>query len=99
MKPRARAWDETGEFPWEVVRELGLLGLMGIAVPEEYGGAGLGALAVAVVIEELAPRRLARAHRGEPQRARHRAHPPLRQQEQRRRYLRRSPGEKLAAWG
>ena len=54
VKPRARAWDETGQFPWEVVRELGPLGLMGIAVPEEYGGAGMGALGVAVVIEEIA---------------------------------------------
>src|SRR5512145_3203082 len=54
VKPRARAWDETGQFPWEVVRELGPLGLMGIAVPEEFGGAGMGALGVAVVIEEIA---------------------------------------------
>ncbi len=54
VKPRAREWDEKGEFPWDVVRQLGPLGLMGIAVPEEYGGAGLGALAVAVVVEEIA---------------------------------------------
>ena len=51
----ARAWDETGAVPvarW--CRELGQLGVMGIAVPEEYGGAGMGALAVAVVVEEVA---------------------------------------------
>jgi alkylation response protein AidB-like acyl-CoA dehydrogenase len=54
VKERARAWDEKGEFPWDVVRKLGPLGLMGISVPEEYGGAGMGALAVAVVIEEIA---------------------------------------------
>jgi alkylation response protein AidB-like acyl-CoA dehydrogenase len=54
VAPRARAWDETGTFPHEVVRQLGELGLMGIAVPEAYGGAGLGALATAVVVEELA---------------------------------------------
>jgi alkylation response protein AidB-like acyl-CoA dehydrogenase len=54
VKPRARAWDEKEEFPWEVVRELGPLGLLGIAVPEEYDGAGMGALAVAVVVEEIA---------------------------------------------
>jgi alkylation response protein AidB-like acyl-CoA dehydrogenase len=54
VAPRARAWDESGEFPWEVVRRLGPLGLLGIAVPEAYGGAGLGALALAVVVEELA---------------------------------------------
>jgi alkylation response protein AidB-like acyl-CoA dehydrogenase len=54
VKPFARRWDETGEFPRQVVKELGALGLMGITVPEEYGGAGMGALAVAVVIEEIA---------------------------------------------
>ncbi len=54
VKPRAREWDQKGEFPWEVVRKLGPLGIMGIAVPEEYGGAGMGALATAVVIEEIA---------------------------------------------
>jgi alkylation response protein AidB-like acyl-CoA dehydrogenase len=54
VKPHARGWDEREEFPWEVVRKLGPLGLMGMAVPEEYGGAGMGALAVAVVIEEIA---------------------------------------------
>jgi alkylation response protein AidB-like acyl-CoA dehydrogenase len=52
--PNARAWDEAGTFPHAVVRELGALGLMGIAVPEAYGGAGLGALATAVVVEEVA---------------------------------------------
>jgi alkylation response protein AidB-like acyl-CoA dehydrogenase len=54
VKPRARAWDEGEEFPWDVVRKLGPLGLMGVTVPEEYGGAGLGALALAVVVEEIA---------------------------------------------
>jgi alkylation response protein AidB-like acyl-CoA dehydrogenase len=54
VKPRAREWDEKGEFPWPVVRKLGPLGVMGIAVPEAYGGAGMGALATAVVIEEIA---------------------------------------------
>src|SRR5512138_3108598 len=52
--PHARAWDEAGAFPHAVVRRLGELGLMGIAVPEAYGGAGLGALATAVVVEEVA---------------------------------------------
>jgi len=52
--PHARAWDEAGAFPHAVVRKIGELGLMGIAVPEAYGGAGLGALATAVVVEEVA---------------------------------------------
>lgn len=54
VKPHARAWDEAGTFPREVVGRLGELGLLGITVPEAYGGAGLGALAVAVVVEEVA---------------------------------------------
>jgi alkylation response protein AidB-like acyl-CoA dehydrogenase len=54
VKPRAREWDERGTFPREVVARLGELGLLGITVPEEYGGAGMGALAVAVVVEEVA---------------------------------------------
>jgi alkylation response protein AidB-like acyl-CoA dehydrogenase len=52
--PHARRWDETGTFPREVVAKLGDLGVMGISVPEEYGGAGMDSLAVAVVVEEIA---------------------------------------------
>ncbi len=54
VKPFARAWDERGTFPLETVRRLGQLGVMGVAVPERYDGAGLGALALAVVVEEVA---------------------------------------------
>jgi alkylation response protein AidB-like acyl-CoA dehydrogenase len=54
VKPKARRWDETGEFPGQTVRQLGELGVLGIATPEEFGGAGLDALAVAVVVEEVA---------------------------------------------
>lgn len=54
VKPFARAWDKDEKFPLEVVRELGQLGLLGIAVPEELGGAGMDPLAVAVAVEEIA---------------------------------------------
>ncbi len=54
VKPFARAWDQAGTFPLEVVRKLGQLGVMGMTVPERYGGAELGALGVAVVVEEVA---------------------------------------------
>jgi alkylation response protein AidB-like acyl-CoA dehydrogenase len=54
VKSQSRKWDETGEFPFETVRKLGELGLLGITVPEEYGGSGLDMLAVAVVVEEIA---------------------------------------------
>ncbi|MEW6197606.1 MAG: acyl-CoA dehydrogenase family protein [Planctomycetota bacterium] len=54
IRPHARQWDREQSLPDELVRELGELGLMGILTPEEYGGAGLGYLANAVVMEELA---------------------------------------------
>lgn len=54
VKPHARQWDEKESFPLEVVRELGQLGVMGIMVSPEYGGAGMDTLAVAVVVEEIA---------------------------------------------
>jgi alkylation response protein AidB-like acyl-CoA dehydrogenase len=54
VKDKAREWDHAEKFPLEIVRELGQMGLMGIRIPEEFGGAGLGNLAVAVVVEEVA---------------------------------------------
>ena len=54
VRPYARAWDEREAFPSEAVRELGQLGVMGILVTEEYGGAGMDALAVAVAVEGIA---------------------------------------------
>jgi alkylation response protein AidB-like acyl-CoA dehydrogenase len=54
VRPYAREWDRKEHFPMEVVRELGQLGVMGIKVPEEYGGAGMDSLAVAVAVEEVA---------------------------------------------
>ena len=54
VKPHARHWDEVEEFPSETVRALGELGVLGMTVPEEYGGAAVGALGVTVVVEEVA---------------------------------------------
>jgi alkylation response protein AidB-like acyl-CoA dehydrogenase len=54
VKPFAREWDRDEKFPMAVVRELGHLGAMGILVSEEYGGAGMDALAVSVAVEEVA---------------------------------------------
>ena len=53
LRPRARHTDETGEFNWPAVRKMGPLGLLGLEVPEAYGGAALDAVSVAIVIEEL----------------------------------------------
>ncbi len=54
IAPHAGEWDETHQFPVDVVRQLGELGAMGVAFPEEYGGLGAGAVAMTVVVEELA---------------------------------------------
>ena len=53
IAPNAHGWSEAGAFPPELVGELAQLGLTGLAVPEEYGGAGLDTLTVALVMEEL----------------------------------------------
>jgi alkylation response protein AidB-like acyl-CoA dehydrogenase len=51
--PIAAEYDESGEFPYETIRAMGELGLMGIEVPEEYGGAGLDTLAYVLAMEEI----------------------------------------------
>ncbi len=53
IAPVAEELDREHRFPYEIVTELGELGLMGIPVPEEYGGAGGDTLAYAIAIEEL----------------------------------------------
>jgi len=54
VKPHARSWDRKGEFPRETVEKLGELGLLGLTIPEEFGGSGLDALSVATVVEAVA---------------------------------------------
>ncbi len=53
VAPRAKEIDESGEYPLEFFRRAGGLGLAGVAVPEEYGGAGMDGLAYCLVIEEI----------------------------------------------
>jgi alkylation response protein AidB-like acyl-CoA dehydrogenase len=52
--PRAAKLDETGEFPMENFRKLAELGLTGIPIPEEFGGAGADTLSMAIALEEIA---------------------------------------------
>ncbi len=53
VKPKAKEVDESGEFNWPAVRKMGPMGLLGLEVPEEYGGAGMDAVSAAIAIEEL----------------------------------------------
>jgi len=54
IKPRVMEFDESQTFPFEIMEQLGELGLMGILVPDIYGGANLGYTEYALIIEELA---------------------------------------------
>ena len=51
--PNADRWNEAGKFPMELLPELAALGLTGLAVPQEYGGAGLDAVTIAMLMEEF----------------------------------------------
>ncbi len=53
VQPRARETDETGEPNWPAIRKMGALGMLGLNIPEEYGGAGVDAISAAIAIEEL----------------------------------------------
>ncbi|MEO6489802.1 MAG: acyl-CoA dehydrogenase family protein [Ferruginibacter sp.] len=53
IKPYLMEWDESQEFPVKIFKELGKLGMMGIMVPEAYGGTGLGYFEYSTVIQEI----------------------------------------------
>ena len=53
IAPNVMKWDEPGTFPFETVKELGKLGLMGTIFPTEYGGAGMGYVEYVTAVEEL----------------------------------------------
>jgi hypothetical protein len=54
IRPHVREWDEAQQFPRELVAKLAALGLMGIQLPEQYGGSGMSAIDYCLCIEELA---------------------------------------------
>ena len=54
LRPHAAQWDRESRFPREALGELGRMGLAGVAVPEDWGGAGMDHTSLAIVIEELA---------------------------------------------
>ncbi len=53
IRPHVMEWDEAQHFPFEIFRQLAQLGLLGVTVPTEYGGTGLGYVEYATIIEEL----------------------------------------------
>jgi alkylation response protein AidB-like acyl-CoA dehydrogenase len=52
IRPVAQEMDASGEFPWEIIRKMGSLGLMGLPIPEEYGGSGADTITYAIAVEE-----------------------------------------------
>ncbi len=54
LRPNAARWDRESHFPREELRQLAAMGLCGVAIPEEWGGAGMDHTSLAIVIEELA---------------------------------------------
>jgi len=53
LEPVAPEIDKSGEFPWDNIKKLAKQGLLGVIVPEEYGGAGFDFIALAIAIEEI----------------------------------------------
>ncbi|MGA7104782.1 MAG: acyl-CoA dehydrogenase family protein [Candidatus Deferrimicrobiaceae bacterium] len=53
VRPYARRWDESGMFPAEAVAKLGELGILGVMVPEEYGGSGMDTISYSIAVEEI----------------------------------------------
>jgi alkylation response protein AidB-like acyl-CoA dehydrogenase len=53
IKPHVMEWDESQEFPLHIFKQLGELGMMGVLVPEQYGGAGLSYFEYKTIIEEI----------------------------------------------
>ena len=54
IRPHVMEWDEAQHFPHEIFKELGRLGMMGVLVPEEYGGSGLSYIEYVAIIQEIA---------------------------------------------
>ncbi|HJX73626.1 MAG TPA: acyl-CoA dehydrogenase family protein [Candidatus Deferrimicrobiaceae bacterium] len=53
VRPYARQWDEESVFPAKTVARMGELGLMGVMVPEEYGGSGMDTISYSIAVEEI----------------------------------------------
>lgn len=56
IKPKAQEIDETGEFPWDNIKKMGKLNLLGLPIPKEYGGAGVDTVSYVLAVEEVSKR-------------------------------------------
>src|SRR5262245_2958594 len=54
LAPRSQRWDKSGEFPWDVWRQMGELGLFGLRVPSQFGGQEADLVTTGIAIEEVA---------------------------------------------
>lgn len=54
LEPKAAELDKTGEFPKDAIKKMAELGLLGMVVPEQYGGASFGFISLAIAVEEIA---------------------------------------------
>ena len=54
LAPRSAQWDKIGEFPWEVYRQMGELGLLGFRTPAEWGGQAIDLVSMGIAMEEIA---------------------------------------------
>src|SRR5512140_359569 len=53
LRPKAQDVDETSEFNWAAVRKGAALGLLGLSIPEQYGGADMDAISASIAIQEI----------------------------------------------
>jgi butyryl-CoA dehydrogenase len=53
VRPKAAEIDKTSEFPWDIIKKMGELGLMGMTIEEKYGGPGLDTVSYAIGVEEM----------------------------------------------
>src|SRR4030042_166397 len=53
IEPKAKGLDETGKFPFDTVKKLGQMGILGMVVPKEYGGSGLDTVSYSIAVEEI----------------------------------------------
>ena len=101
IRPHAERWDEEEAFPRELFNKLGELGIMGMNIPEEYGGSGLDYISSALAIEEIARQDGSAALTVASHNSLGSGHIYLAgTEEQKKKYLPElASGEKLAAWG